>query len=47
MRRWLDAFITRTRADELIVSSPLFDHAARVRSLELTAAVRDELACAG
>ncbi|WP_437870086.1 LLM class flavin-dependent oxidoreductase [Sorangium sp. So ce363] len=47
VRRWLDGFIARTRADELIVSSPIFDHAARVRSLELTAAVRDELARAG
>ncbi|WP_437328556.1 LLM class flavin-dependent oxidoreductase [Sorangium sp. So ce381] len=43
VRRWLDGFITRTRADEIIVSSPIFDHAARVRSLELTAAARDEL----
>ncbi|WP_437648975.1 LLM class flavin-dependent oxidoreductase [Sorangium sp. So ce362] len=47
VRRGLDAFITRTRADELMVSSPIFDHAARVRSLELTAQARDELARAG
>ncbi|WP_437964539.1 MsnO8 family LLM class oxidoreductase [Sorangium sp. So ce260] len=47
VRRGLDAFIARTRADELIVSSPIFDHAARVRSIELTAAARDELARAG
>ncbi|XXX79810.1 LLM class flavin-dependent oxidoreductase [Sorangium sp. So ce134] len=47
VRRGLDAFIARTRADELMVSSPIFDHAARVRSLELTAEARDALARAG
>ncbi|AGP32229.1 hypothetical protein BE04_48755 [Sorangium cellulosum] len=47
VRRGLDAFIARTRADELMVSSAIFDHAARVRSLEITAEARDELARAG
>ncbi|WP_437726629.1 LLM class flavin-dependent oxidoreductase [Sorangium sp. So ce861] len=47
VRRGLDAFIARTRADELMVSSSIFDHAARVRSLEITAEARDELARAG
>jgi luciferase family oxidoreductase group 1 len=47
VRRELGAFIARTRADELIVTAPIFDHAARVRSLELTAAARDELAHGG
>jgi luciferase family oxidoreductase group 1 len=37
--RELGAFVERTRADELIVSSMLFDHAARLRSYELTAEV--------
>jgi alkanesulfonate monooxygenase SsuD/methylene tetrahydromethanopterin reductase-like flavin-dependent oxidoreductase (luciferase family) len=32
-------FIERTRADELIVVSHIYDHAARLRSYELTAAV--------
>jgi luciferase family oxidoreductase group 1 len=31
------AFLERTRADELMVTAQIFDHAARVRSLELTA----------
>ncbi|KYF94990.1 hypothetical protein BE20_53145 [Sorangium cellulosum] len=47
VRHGLAAFIARTRADELMVSSSIFDHAARVRSLEITAEARDELARAG
>ncbi|WP_437940047.1 LLM class flavin-dependent oxidoreductase [Sorangium sp. So ce341] len=47
VRRGLGAFLDRTRADELMVSSAIFDHAARVRSLEITAEARDELARAG
>jgi alkanesulfonate monooxygenase SsuD/methylene tetrahydromethanopterin reductase-like flavin-dependent oxidoreductase (luciferase family) len=41
IRRGLDAFISRTGADEVIVTSQIFDHAARLRSYEITAAVRD------
>jgi luciferase family oxidoreductase group 1 len=41
VRRGLEAFISRTGADELIVTSQIFDHAARLRSFEITAAVRD------
>jgi luciferase family oxidoreductase group 1 len=33
----LDAFVTRTGADELMVVSQIFDHAARLRSYELAA----------
>jgi len=36
----LQAFLKMTRADELIVSNPIFDHTARLRSLELTALIR-------
>ena len=35
------AFIARTGADELMITSQIFDHAARLRSYELTASVRD------
>ena len=35
VRRAIDAFIARTGADELIVTSQIFDHAARLRSYEL------------
>lgn len=36
-RRQLDDFLQRTQADELIVTSQIFDHAARIRSFELLA----------
>ncbi len=39
--RQLAAFIERTGADELMITSQIFDHAARLRSYEITAAVRD------
>jgi luciferase family oxidoreductase group 1 len=39
VRRELEAFIARTAADELIVTSQIYDHAARLRSYELTAAI--------
>jgi alkanesulfonate monooxygenase SsuD/methylene tetrahydromethanopterin reductase-like flavin-dependent oxidoreductase (luciferase family) len=37
------AFIERTGADELMITSNMFDHAARLRSYEITAAVRKTL----
>jgi luciferase family oxidoreductase group 1 len=40
VRRGLEAFIARTGADELIVTSQIYDHAARLRSYEITAAVQ-------
>jgi len=43
VRRGLEGFLGRTGADELIVTAQIHDHAARVRSYELTAAIRDEL----
>jgi alkanesulfonate monooxygenase SsuD/methylene tetrahydromethanopterin reductase-like flavin-dependent oxidoreductase (luciferase family) len=38
VREGLAAFAARTGADELIVTSQIFDHAARVRSFEIAAA---------
>ncbi|GGA81094.1 alkane 1-monooxygenase [Brucella endophytica] len=35
----LDAFIARTRPDELMVTAQIFDHAARIRSFEILADV--------
>jgi hypothetical protein len=35
--------VAETRADELIVASAIYDHAARVRSYELLADVRRAL----
>lgn len=37
----LKAFIARTDADELMITSQIFDHAARLRSYEITAQVHD------
>jgi alkanesulfonate monooxygenase SsuD/methylene tetrahydromethanopterin reductase-like flavin-dependent oxidoreductase (luciferase family) len=39
--RNLKGFLARTGADELIIASHIFDQAARLRSYELTAALRD------
>jgi luciferase family oxidoreductase group 1 len=36
----LDAIVSRTGADELMIASQIFDHAARLRSYELTASAR-------
>jgi luciferase family oxidoreductase group 1 len=37
VRRGLDAFVERTRADEVIVASQIYDHEARKRSYALLA----------
>lgn len=39
----LKTFVAETRPDELMVVSHIYDHAARVRSYEIAAEVRDEL----
>ena len=39
VRRGMDAFVERTRPDELIVVSHIYDHAARLRSYEIVADV--------
>jgi luciferase family oxidoreductase group 1 len=44
VRRELATFIERTRPDELIIASQIFDHAAHLRSLEITAEARGALA---
>ena len=43
VRRGLEGFLARTGADELIVSTQIHDHAARMRSYALLAEVRDRL----
>ena len=42
----LDAFIARTGADELMITSSVFDHAARLRSFEITARAHAQTALA-
>ena len=44
VRAGLRAFVARTGADELMITSQVFDHAARLRSFEIAAEARDELA---
>src|SRR3954454_16611019 len=41
VRNAIAAFVDLTHADELMVTSQIFDHAARLKSFEITAAVRD------
>ena len=43
VRRGIAEFIAATAADELMVASQIFEHAARLRSYEITAGVRDQL----
>ncbi|MBJ7311842.1 LLM class flavin-dependent oxidoreductase [Rugamonas sp. CCM 8940] len=40
----LQAFIARTGADELMITSQIFDHAQRLRSYEITAELHQQLA---
>ncbi|PTY37928.1 hypothetical protein BGP77_15825 [Saccharospirillum sp. MSK14-1] len=37
VRRWLAAFISRTQVDEVILTGPIFDHAARLKSYSIGA----------
>ena len=39
VRRGLEAFVARTGADELMLASQIYDHAARLRSYELAAGI--------
>jgi luciferase family oxidoreductase group 1 len=43
VQRGIEAFLKRTRVDELMVTAAIHDHAARLRSFELVAQVRDEI----
>jgi luciferase family oxidoreductase group 1 len=40
VRRGLQAFVARTGADELMITSQIFDHKARLRSYEITGSVQ-------
>ena len=41
VRAALDAFIEETQADELMMTSQVYDHAARLRSFEIVAEIKD------
>ena len=47
VRRDLESFIARHQPDELIVTSQIHDHSSRVRSYQILAEVREEMARAG
>jgi luciferase family oxidoreductase group 1 len=44
VRRGLDSLLRQTGADELLVTAQIHDHAARLRSFELVAGLRQDLA---
>jgi luciferase family oxidoreductase group 1 len=44
VQRGIAQFVAATGADELMITSQIFDHTARLRSYEITAEVRDKLA---
>jgi luciferase family oxidoreductase group 1 len=44
IREGLRDFIAKTEADEIMIATQMFDHAARKRSYEIAAAARDALA---
>lgn len=43
LKRQLDAFLDATRADEVMVTAPIHDHAKRKRSYEILAAIAPEI----
>ncbi|KRD99942.1 hypothetical protein ASE63_10575 [Bosea sp. Root381] len=43
LKRELGAFLAETRADEIMVTAPIFDHAARKRSYEILAGIAPEI----
>jgi len=45
--RGIAAFLDRTHVDELMTTAAIFDPQARLRSLELTALIRDEIGMSG
>jgi len=44
VREGVRSFVERTGADEIMATAQIYDHAARVRSFEILADVRDRLA---
>ena len=42
VRAGIEAFVERTGADELMITSQVFDHEARLRSYEILAELRDQ-----
>jgi alkanesulfonate monooxygenase SsuD/methylene tetrahydromethanopterin reductase-like flavin-dependent oxidoreductase (luciferase family) len=47
VQRGLDAFIARTSADELMITSHIYDHGARLRSYEILSGIGARAAVSG
>ncbi len=47
VERGLRDFLARTRPDELMIAGHFFHHDARLRSMEITAEVRDRINAGG
>src|SRR5262245_24478570 len=47
VEKGLREFLARTKPDELMIAGHFYDHAARLRSLEITAQVRDQINARG
>jgi luciferase family oxidoreductase group 1 len=47
VEKGLREFLARTKPDELMIAGHFYDHAARLRSLEITAQVRDRINAGG
>ena len=43
VKKGVEAFVARTGADELMITSQVFDHEARLKSYEIVAGVRGEI----
>jgi luciferase family oxidoreductase group 1 len=46
VRRRLQEIIAETQTDEIMITASIYDHAARLRSFEIAATVRDDIAAA-
>jgi luciferase family oxidoreductase group 1 len=44
VQRGIEAFLQRTRVDELMITAAIYDHTARLRSFELVAKLREAIA---
>src|SRR5262249_752176 len=46
VRRGREAFIAKTKADELMVTAMIYDHQARLRSFEIVAEIHEQMGAA-
>jgi alkanesulfonate monooxygenase SsuD/methylene tetrahydromethanopterin reductase-like flavin-dependent oxidoreductase (luciferase family) len=46
VRERIEAFVHKTGVDELMITGQIYDHAARLRSFEIAAQLRDAMGAA-